>query len=81
MFTVVLVVQDLLPFKFVESSAFKKLGTTLKPCLQATSRPTLKKRMKGRLLILKQNFLAALKTVDFVATTTNCWTAIEESPT
>ena len=38
------------------------------------SQPTLKRRMKGRLLITKENLFEALNNVDFVATTTDCWT-------
>ena len=74
-----LVVQGLLSFKFVELFAFKKLVTTLQPCLHVMSQPTLKRRMKGQLLMMKQNLLAALNNVDFEATTTDCWTARRKS--
>ena len=39
------------------------------------SRLIKKRRIKGRLLILKKNLLAVSNNVDFVATTIDCWTA------
>ena len=77
--TVDLITQGLLPFKFVELPAFKKLVTTLQPRLHVMSRPTLKRRLKGQLLIMKQTLLAALSNIEFVATTTDCWTARRKS--
>ena len=73
--TINLLTQGLLQFKFVELPAFKKLATTLQPRLRVMSRPTLKRRLKGQLLIVKQTLLAALSNIEFVATTTDYWTA------
>ena len=77
--TVDVITQSLLPFKFVVLPAFKKLVTTLEPRLHVISRPTLKRRLKGQLLIMKQTLLAALSNIEFVVTTTDCWTARRKS--
>ena len=74
-----LVIQGLLPFKFVELPAFKKLVTTLQPRLHVMSRPTVKTRLKSRVTTMKKSLIEIFRKVDYVSTTTDCWSAHRKS--
>ena len=74
-----LVIQGLLPFKFVELPAFKKLVTTLQPRLHVISRPTVKTRLKCRVTTIKKTLIEIFRKVDYVSTTTDCWSAHRKS--
>ena len=74
-----LVIQGLLPFKFVELPAFKKLVTTFQPRLHVISRPTVKTRLKCRVTTIKKTLIEIFRKVDYVSTTTDCWSAHRKS--
>uniref|UniRef100_A0A9J7X2D1 Transposase n=1 Tax=Cyprinus carpio carpio TaxID=630221 RepID=A0A9J7X2D1_CYPCA len=71
--------EGLHPFSLVEQPAFKELLLTLNPQCKVISRPTLRTRIDEAANQLKKTLLSHLSKVSYVATTTDCWTAHQQS--
>ncbi len=71
--------EGLHPFSLVEQPAFKELLLTLNPQCKVISRPTLRTRIDGAANQLKKTLVSHLSKVSYVATTTDCWTAHQQS--
>lgn len=67
------------PFSVVEQPAFKELVTTLHPQCKVISRPTVRSRIHEAANHMKKTVMAHLGRVNYVATTTDCWTALQRS--
>ena len=63
----------------VEQPAFKELITTLNPQSHVISRPTLRIRIQEAANHMKTNLMSHLAKVRYVGTTTDCWTAHQQS--
>lgn len=74
-----LICEGLHPFSLVEQPAFKELLLTLNPQCKVISRPTLRTRIDGAANQLKKTLVSHLSKVSYVATTTDCWTAHQQS--
>ena len=73
------VVEGLQPFSIVEKPAFKEFVTDLQPNAKIISRPTLRSRIDDAAKKMKTGVTEAMKAVDHVATTTDCWSARRQS--
>lgn len=74
-FIINFVVQGLHPLSVVEQEGFKALVNHLQPDVTVMSRGTLKNRVGKAAEEMKKNLKAAMSKVEFIATTTDCWTA------
>ncbi|KAL0147708.1 hypothetical protein M9458_056986 [Cirrhinus mrigala] len=71
--------EGLHPFSLVEQPAFRDLLLALNPQCKVISRPTLRNRIDGAANQLKKTLVSHLSKVTYVATTTDCWTAHQQS--
>jgi len=69
------VIQSLQPFSVVDQPAFKALLHNLQPNSSLMSRTTLRRKMDDAAMEMKTNLKEAMKELDFIATTTDCWSA------
>ncbi len=69
------VIQGLHPLSVVEQQGFIDLLLLLQPNLAVMSRGTLKNKVEKAAQQMKNNLKLALTKVEFIATTTDCWTA------
>lgn len=67
------------PFSLVEQPAFKDFATALNPQCKVLSRPTLKNRIAEAAGQMKTKMISHLSSVNYVATTTDCWSAHQKS--
>lgn len=67
------------PFSVVEQPAFKELIIMLNPQCNVISRPTLWTRIEEAANQMKKNLMSHLSKVSYVGTTTDCWTAHQQS--
>ncbi len=72
-------IQGLHPFSTVDLSSFKELSSTLQPGSSVITRPTLRSKIAEAALIMKQKVTAAMREVEWIATTVDCWTAHRKS--
>ncbi|XP_038126956.1 uncharacterized protein LOC119773848 [Cyprinodon tularosa] len=68
------VIQGLHPLSVVEQQGFRDLLLLLQPNLTIMSRGTLKNKVEKATQEMKNNLKLALKKVEVIATTTDCWT-------
>lgn len=73
------VVQGLHPLSIVQQQGFKTLVHHLQPDVVVMSRGTIKNKVEKTTLEMKNNLKAAMSEVEFIATTTDCWTAHRRS--
>lgn len=73
------VTEALLPFSVVGLPSFKRLVTGLQPSRTVLCRKTVKARMADMVSALKTRLVETLRSVDCVATTTDCWSARNRS--
>ena len=69
------VVKGLQPLSVVEQEGFKELVQYLQPNVSVMSRGTVKNKVDKATLEMKKNLKAAMRKVEFIGTTTDCWTA------
>lgn len=69
------VVQGLHPLSIVQQQGFQTLVHHLQPDVVVMSRGTIKNKVEKTTLEMKNNLKAAMNEVEFIATTTDCWTA------
>lgn len=69
------VIQGLQPLSVVEQQGFKTLVHHLQPQVSVMSRGTAKNKVEKATQEMKNNLKAAMSEVEFIATTTDCWTA------
>ena len=74
-----LVIGALLPLRIVEVQEFKELITTLQPQRHVLCRTSLRALIVGDAATMKEKLISLLKMQDFVATTTDCWSAYGRS--
>ena len=68
-------VQSLQPLSVVEQPSFKEMIQLLQPNLRVICRGTVKNRVVKSTQDMRKNLKAAMSKVEFIATTTDCWTA------
>ncbi|XP_041825222.1 uncharacterized protein LOC121655155 isoform X1 [Melanotaenia boesemani] len=73
------VIQGLHPFSIVEQPGFRALLNHLQPDLTVMSRGTIKNHIDKATDEMKNNLKAAMSDIEFIATTTDCWTAHRRS--
>ncbi|XP_041852003.1 uncharacterized protein LOC121646934 isoform X2 [Melanotaenia boesemani] len=73
------VIQGLQPLSVVEQPGFKDLVQHLQPGVSVICRGTVKNRVVKATQDMKKNLKAAMSKVQFIATTTDCWTAHRRS--
>nr|AFC96943.1 putative transposase [Carassius auratus] len=73
------IIQGLHPFSTVDLPSFKELISALQPGISVITRPTLRSKIAEAALIMKQKVTAAMSEVEWIATTTDCWTARRKS--
>ncbi|XP_030577209.1 uncharacterized protein LOC115774195 [Archocentrus centrarchus] len=73
------IIQGLHPLSIVEQQGFKTLVHHLQPDVVVMSRGTVKNRVEKATLEMKNNLKAAMSEIEFIATTTDCWTAHRRS--
>lgn len=71
--------EGLHPFSVVEQPSFKELLLTLNPQCKVMSSLNLQGRIEGAATQMKHTLLSHLSKVSYVATTTDCWTAHQQS--
>ena len=64
---------------FVEQPACKELLVALNPHIKVISRPTVRTRIAESANQMRKNVIMQLSEVSYVATTTDCWTAHQQS--
>ncbi len=69
------VTQSLQPFNVVEQPSFKAFLHDLQPNASLMSRATLRRKMDEAALKMKTNMKKAMSEIDFIATTTDCWSS------
>ncbi|XP_048097169.1 uncharacterized protein LOC125293344 [Alosa alosa] len=69
------VIQSLQPFSVVEQPSFQDLLQDLQPNASLMSRTTLRRKIDEAAIVMKRNIKEAMDKVDFIATTTDCWSA------
>ena len=74
-----LICEGLHAFSFVEQPAFKELVVALNPHIKVISRPTVRTRIEASAIQMRKNVILRLSEVSCVATTTDCWTAHQQS--
>ncbi|KAL0147819.1 hypothetical protein M9458_056896, partial [Cirrhinus mrigala] len=67
------------PLSVVEQQGFQALVLHLQPDVSVMSRGTVKNRVEKAALVMKNNLKAALGKIEFIATTTDCWTSHRRS--
>ncbi len=67
------------PFSLVEKPAFKDFAAALNPQCKVLSRPTIKNRIADAAGQMKIKMISHLSNVNYVATTTDCWSAHQKS--
>ncbi len=72
------VTQSLQPFNVVEQPSFKAFLHDLQPNTSLMSRATLRRKMDEAALKMKTNMKKAMSEIDFIATTTDCWSFKEK---
>jgi len=70
-----LICQGLLPFRIVELPAFRKFVQILQPDVHVISRSTVKRRLNQATEEMKMKIKTVFSNINYVATTTDCWTA------
>lgn len=73
------VIQGLHPLSVVEQQGFQALVLHLQPDVSVMSRGSVKNRVEKAALVMKNNLKAALGKIEFIATTTDCWTSHRRS--
>ncbi|KAG1933748.1 hypothetical protein F2P79_020466 [Pimephales promelas] len=73
------VVEGLQPFSVVDLQAFKDLIQDLQPNAIIMSRPTLRSSIAEATKSMKKKLIAAMSEVEYIATTTDCWTTRRRS--
>lgn len=73
------VIEGLQPFSVVNLQAFKDLIQDLQPNATIMSRPTLRSSIAEATKTMKKKVIAAMREVEYIATTTDCWTARRRS--
>lgn len=73
------VIQGLHPLSIVQQQGFKTVVHHLQPDVVVMSRGTMKNKIETVKLEMKKNLKAAMSEVEFIATTTDCWTAHRRS--
>ena len=68
------VIEGLQPFSVVNLQAFKDLIQDLQPNATIMSRPTLRSSIAEATKTMKKKVVAAMREVEYIATTTDCWT-------
>ena len=74
-----LICQGLLPFRMVELPAFQKFVQVLQPSVNVISRPAVKRKLAQEAESMKMKIKKGFSSIDYVATTTDCWTARRRS--
>ncbi|GAA6083666.1 uncharacterized protein LOC115774195, partial [Tachysurus ichikawai] len=69
------VIQVLHPLCVVEQEGFKSLVHLLQPSVAVMSLGTVKNKVQKATQEMKNNLKAAMSEIEFIATTTDCWTA------
>ncbi|KAI7789260.1 hypothetical protein IRJ41_001648 [Triplophysa rosa] len=69
------VTQSLQPFSLVDQPSFKAFLHDLQPNTSLMSRTTLRRKMDEAVLEMKINMKKAMSEIDFLATTTDCWSS------
>lgn len=69
------VIQSLQPFTVVEQPAFHALVQELQPNSRVMSRTTLHQKIEEGAQEMKRNIKQAMSSIEFIATTTDCWSA------
>ncbi|KAL3983521.1 oligodendrocyte myelin glycoprotein [Sarotherodon galilaeus] len=67
------------PFSIVETSSFKTMMETLQPQCTVMTRKTLCSKIQDAVKNMKSIIIKKLSTVNYVATTTDCWSARQHS--
>lgn len=73
------VIQGLHPLSVVEQQGFQALVHHLQPNVSVMSRGTVKNRVEKAVLVMKNNLKTAFGKIEFIATTTDCWTSRRRS--
>lgn len=73
------IVQGLQPFSLVEQQPFRDLLSDLVPNAKIMSRVTLVSKIDDAAKQMKHKIIEAMKSVDHIATTTDCWSARRRS--
>lgn len=73
------VIQGLHPLSVVEQKDFQGLVLHLQPDVLVMSRGTIRNRVEKAALVMRKNLKTALEKIDFIATTTDCWTSRRHS--
>ncbi|KAG1924762.1 zinc finger BED domain-containing protein, partial [Pimephales promelas] len=71
--------EGLQPFSVVEQPAFKTMINTLHPSATLMSRPTVLLRIQEAAMHVRKAITAKLRNVEFVSTTTDCWSVRQRS--
>lgn len=69
------VIQSLQPFTVLEQPAFNALVQELQPNSRVMSRTTLRWKVEEGAQEMKRNIKHAMSSIEFIATTTDCWSA------
>ncbi|KAL1246567.1 hypothetical protein QQF64_034612 [Cirrhinus molitorella] len=69
------VIQSLQPFAVLEQPAFNALVQELQPNSRVMSRTTLRRKVEEGVQEMKRNIKQAMSSIEFIATTTDCWSA------
>lgn len=69
------VTQSLQPFSVVDQPSFQAFLHELQPNASLMSRTTLRRKMDEAVLEMKKNLKKAMSGIDFIATTTDCWSS------
>lgn len=73
------ITEGLMPFSVVEMPSFKELVKGLQPNRSVITRPTVMKRVNEKATLVKEQVKTAMAKAQFIATTTDCWSARRRS--
>ena len=73
------VIQGLHPLSVVEQKGFQDLVLHLQPDVSVMCRGTVKNRVEKAAQVMKKTLKTALDKIEFIATTTDCWTSHRRS--
>ena len=73
------ITEGLMPFSLVEMPSFQQLVKGLQPNRTVISRPTVMKRITEKAKTVRSNVKTAMAEVQYVSTTTDCWSARRRS--
>ena len=73
------ITEGLMPFSLVEMPSFQQLVKGLQPNRTVISRPTVMKRITEKAKTIRSNVKTAMVEVQYVSTTTDCWSARRRS--